>query len=148
MGIGQLVQWEGMLDCPCAKKKCSLLFYAREKETTKEKTQTEMLIQTYTTNEDNGFETFTQDSDEGEDEQGIATRAVAQTAFSLIVHSLGEFTLPLFLDLGCSQHGHTHNRDHDDGQERERTFPNTFTAGPQVVSVLVPEGDGPRNDVW
>lgn len=93
---------------------------------------------TYSSDEDNGFETLAEDGNQGENKHGIATGSVTEALLVLVVHGLRELDLPLLLDLGGTEHGHTHNSDHDDGNKGEHSDPDTFTVGPQVVTILVP----------
>jgi hypothetical protein len=93
---------------------------------------------TYSSDKDNGLKTLTENGNQREKKHGIATGSVTETLLVLVIHGLGKLDLPLFLNLGGTEHGHTHDRDHDHGNEREHADPDTFTAGPQVVTILVP----------
>lgn len=117
------------------KATCSYICHGLPTTTT---TTTPEKKDTYSSDEDNGFETLAEDGNQGENKHGIATRSVTEALLVLAVHGLGELDLPLLLDLGSTEHGHTHNGDHDHGNEGEHSDPDALTVGPQVVTILVP----------
>ena len=87
----------------------------------------------YATSEDDGLETLTENSDEGEEEQSVATGTPTALALCLSLESMCELDCPLGLGLFQTQEGNTHGENNERGDQVEGPFPDLLRLGPQVT---------------
>lgn len=111
-----------------------------------------------TADEDNELDTLTQGGDEGQQGHGVLAgpggglHALPDGGLLVagglvgVENGLCDLDSPLFLHLVETQHGETHDADHDGRDDGEDAFPQVFGGGPDILAERVEDADEGTTD--